>query len=95
MSKPSELQAIDPTALNAVTGGAVTSGSGSSDALTQALSTIVQSLQQLQSNQSKSGFGNPETMMLFMMLMQQRNQPTAVAAAPAPYGWPQLPVGYY
>jgi hypothetical protein len=34
-------------------------------------------------------------MMMFMMLMQERNQPTAVAAAPAPYGWPQVPVGYY
>jgi len=94
-TKDEQLQAIDPTALNAVTGGTVTSGSSSSDALTQALSTIVQSLQSLQSNQSQGGFGNPETMMMFMMLMQQRNQPAAVAATPAPYGWPQLPVGYY
>ena len=95
MSKQdAQLQAIDPTALHTVTGGTVSSSGSSSDALTQALSSIVQSLSQLQNNRSQGGF-TPETMMMFMMLMQQRNQGTAVAAAPSAYAWPQVPVGYY
>ena len=97
MSKPEDqLPSIDPAALNNVTGGTVTSSS--SDAMTQALTQILTSLQQLQSNQSQSAGGfTPETMMMFMMMMQQRNQgATAVAASPvSPYPWPPVPTTYY
>ena len=83
---PKTLETIDPAALAQVSGGASreTSSSGGSDAVMTALTGILDSLSSLSKNQS-SGFGTNE-MMMFMMLMQQRNQPQVVAAA-QPTNW--------
>lgn len=90
------LQTIDPTALAAVSGGArsgrsatsadsSSGGGGSSDAVLGALTGILDSLQSL-TKQRSPGF-NPEEMMMFMMMMGQRNNAVQVVQ-------PALPVIY-
>jgi len=73
---PDELQTIDPTALAGVSGGA-----GADAAVTQALTSVIDSLKSLQSNK-QSGF-DPTTMMMMMMMMGGRNNSAPVAVAPA------------
>jgi hypothetical protein len=84
---PKDLQTIDPTALAQVSGGAsreASSGS-SGDAVTAALTGILDSLSSLSKSNQSSGFGANE-MMLFMMMMQQRNS-SQVVASPQPANW--------
>lgn len=95
-AQPQALQSIDPTALANVSGGARagrTAGSGSgagggsssdNDALMGALTGILDSLSSI-ANQPQRGF-NAQEMMIFMMMMQQRN---AVSVAQ-----PAMPVIY-
>ena len=81
------LETIDPTALTQVSGGASReTSSGSSDAVTAALSGILDSLSSLSKSNQNSGLGMNE-MMMFMMMMQQRNAPQVVAASPQPTNW--------
>lgn len=83
---PEQLAAIDPTALEAVTGG--TSVAGESNALLGQVNDILGSITKIKSSASSNGL-KPQEMMLFMMLLQQRNQaqqPATVAIA-APGTW--------
>jgi hypothetical protein len=102
-AQPQALQTIDPGALAGVSGGARSGrsasassssgsgggggggGGGDSDALLGALSGILDSLHSI-SSQPSHGFGAQE-MMLFMMMMQQRNASPVVVqpALPAVY----------
>jgi len=65
---PEALQTIDPTALSSVSGG-VSSG-GSNAEITQALTSVIDSLHSLQSNRQQGL--DPTTMMMFMMMMGNR-----------------------
>lgn len=87
MSKKTELQTIDPAALDTVSGGASRASSGGEDnsAVTAALTGILDSLSSLKNNQ-QSGFGMNE-MMLFMMMMNRGSQQQVVAAQPQPTNW--------
>jgi len=95
--QPQPLQTIDPTALAGVRGGARagrTPGSGGgggtggggggsdTDAVLGALSGILDSLHSLTS-QSSRGF-NAQEMMLFMMMLQQRNNAVQVVQPASP-----------
>lgn len=87
-SHPEALQTIDPTALANVSGGASrtpaassSSGGGGDDAVLSALTGILDSLHSL-ANQPRQGFGAQE-MMLFMMMLQQRNSAVQVVQQPA------------
>ncbi|HET9626009.1 MAG TPA: hypothetical protein VFP84_31830 [Kofleriaceae bacterium] len=87
------LQTIDPTALAHVSGGAVTStATTSNDQLATALTGILNSIQSL-GQQRQGGFGlNPTEMLMFMMVMQQRNEQNVAAATGYPWG---QPIVYY
>jgi hypothetical protein len=87
------LESIDPTALANVSGGArraPSSGGGGggggggsdSDALIGALTGILDSLSSL-ANQQPRGF-NAQEMMVFMMMMQQRNNAVQVVQPATP-----------
>jgi hypothetical protein len=96
MSKPQELQTIDPAALAQVSGGAAqTPTTDPNDSLITALNGILDSLNAL--NQQNQGSGiNQQEMLMFMILMQQRNQQQAAAAAAAAGAWwNQQPVVRY
>jgi hypothetical protein len=84
---PEELAAIDVTALEAVTGG--TSVASESNALLGQVNDILGSIKGIKSSAGANGL-KPQEMMLFMMLLQQRNQaqqPTiTIAASPAWWG---------
>jgi hypothetical protein len=95
MSKPQTpppaLQTIDPAALAQVSGGTVTGTTD--DQVMTALTGILSSIQQLgQQNHSALGM-NPTEMMMFMMVMEQRNA-QSVAAVAGGYPWGQ-PIVYY
>lgn len=80
MSKPhpDELLAIAPAALVQVTGGA---SSDTSTLMTQ-VTGILDSIKSIRNVSQDNGI-NPQEMMLFMMLMNQRNQqPTTVQVTP-------------
>ena len=83
---PEQLAAIDPTALEAVTGG--TSVAGESIALLGQVNDILGSIKNIKSSAGSAGL-QPQEMMLFMMLLQQRNQAhapdTVTIAAPGPW----------
>lgn len=84
MSKrpPDELSAIDPTALATVTGG---TGSSDTGPLLNQLTGLLDSIKKIRNVGQQNGI-NPQEMMLFMMLLQQRNQQSQVTiAAPAPW----------
>lgn len=74
---PDPFQTIDPTALAQVSGGSASSD----DAVLNALNGVLDSIKSLSNQQSQGGFG-PTEMMLFMMMLQGRNQPPYVQAAP-------------
>lgn len=92
MSKPTPpMQTIDPAALAQVSGGTTVTGT-TDDRVMTALTGILSSIQQL--GQQHSAFGmNPTEMMMFMMVMEQRNEQN-VAAAAGGYPWGQ-PIGYF
>jgi hypothetical protein len=87
--QPEALQTIDPTALASVSGGASrtpaaassSGGGGGDEAVLSALTGILDSLSSL-ANQPRQGFGAQE-MMLFMMMMQQRNGAVQVVQQPS------------
>jgi hypothetical protein len=85
--QPEALQTIDPTALANVSGGArkpaaASSASSSGDeAVLSALDGILDSLHSL-ANQPRQGF-NAQEMMLFMMMLQQRNNAVQGVQQPA------------
>ncbi len=82
---PDELPAIDPTALVTVTGG---TGSSDTGPLLSQLTGILDSIKTIRNVGQQNGI-NPQEMMLFMMLLQQRNQQaTVTVAAPATPWWP-------
>jgi hypothetical protein len=92
MSKPTTFPTIDPAALAQVSGG-TTVTSTSDDPVMTTLTGILNSIQQL-GQQNHSAFGmNPTEMMMFMMVMEQRNEQN-VAAAAGGYPWGQ-PIVYY
>jgi len=97
MSNPNELQTIDTAALAQVSGGvAQVPPTTNSDPLLTALSSILDSLNSL--NQQNTGGGiNQQEMLMFMIMMQQRNQQAAAAAAAAASGawWNQQPIVRY
>ena len=88
MSKKTQLQTIDPTALDKVSGGASRSSSSGGDdtAITAALTGILDSISSLSRGNQQSGFGMNE-MMMFMMMMNRGNQQQVVAAQPQPTNW--------
>jgi hypothetical protein len=92
MSKPDQLQTIDPAALAQVSGGTVSTTAN--DQVMTALSGILDSLQSLASQQSNGGGINQQEMLMLMMMMQQRNQQAAVATA-ATWPWSQEPIVRY
>jgi hypothetical protein len=95
MSKPQELQTIDPAALAQVSGGAAqTPTTDANDSLITALNGILDSLNALNQHNQGSGI-NQQEMLMFMILMQQRNQQQAAAAAAAGAWWNQQPVVRY
>jgi len=69
-------QTIDPTALAQVSGGAA-APTDNNEAVLSALTGILDSIESIASNQNQGGFG-PTEMMMFMMMLQNRNQPQAV-----------------
>lgn len=73
-----ELATIDPTALSSVSGGT------KDGPLLNQLNGILDSIKTIRKVGNEHGI-NPQEMMLFMMLLQQRNQPTTVTIAPAPW----------
>lgn len=78
---PHELATIDPTALGQVSGGKT----GGADApLINQLNGILDSIKTIRNVGQQNGI-NPQEMMLFMMLLQQRNQATTVTIAPSPW----------
>jgi hypothetical protein len=84
MSKPTPpdaLPTLDAAALAQVTGG-TSSASTDSSAVMSALTGILDSIKSLSSHQSQ-GF-NPQEMMMFMMMLQQRNQTQVVQQPAAP-----------
>jgi hypothetical protein len=83
MSKPpkDELPAIDPAALAQVTGG-----TSETSALLGQLTGLLDDLKQVRSVGAQNGI-NPQEMMLFMMLMQQRNAQATTVVQAAPVWW--------
>ena len=84
MSEPKDpFASIDPAALAQVSGGATASqyNNGNTE-IYDALSGILDSLNDLSSNRS-SGFSTTEMLML-MYVMEQRNRGPTVVAAPPP-----------
>ena len=69
---------IDPEQLAAVTGGASTD-----DAVTQMLSQLMSSIQDLAQNANQNN-QNPMMMLLPMMMMMRQQQQAPVQAAPEP-----------
>jgi hypothetical protein len=92
-----QLETIDPAALAQVSGGttvATTTSTASNDQILTALNGILSSIQNL--SQPQQGGLNQSEMLMFMMIMEQRNQQLAVAgAAASPWGWGQPPIYYY
>jgi hypothetical protein len=80
MSQKDDFQTIDPQALATVAGGTT----ATDDQVTQALTGILNSLQQLGQNNQQNQFGMPE--MLMLMTIMRNNQQQAAPAAP-PWGW--------
>ncbi|MBV8756048.1 MAG: hypothetical protein JO257_02160 [Deltaproteobacteria bacterium] len=73
-----EIPTIDPGQLAAVTGGA-----SSDDAVTQMLTQLMSSIQDLAKNASQSN-QNPMMMLLPMMMMMHQREQAPVQAAPEP-----------
>jgi hypothetical protein len=73
-----DLPSIDPAQLQAVTGG-----TSSDDAVTQMLTQLMSSIQDLAQNANQSN-GNPMMMLLPMMMMMRQQQAAPVQAAPEP-----------
>lgn len=73
-----DLPSIDPSQLQAVTGG-----TSSDDAVTQMLTQLMSSIQDLAKNANQSN-GNPMMMLLPMMMMMRQQQAAPVQAAPEP-----------
>src|SRR5262245_46357301 len=98
MSNHAELPTIDPAALAHVSGGIAQVPPTTQDPILTALSSILDSLKTLatQQNNSSGGF-NQQEMLMLMMVMQQRNQEAAAAAAAASSwsSWNQQPVIHY
>jgi len=89
-----ELQTIDPAALAQVSGGttvATNTSSTSNDQILTSLNGILNSIQSLAQPNNSGGLNQTE-MLMFLMIMQQRNQQVAVAN---PWGWGQPQVYYY
>lgn len=80
-----DLVSIDPTELTAVTGGASTN-----DAVTQMMTQLMSSIQDLAKNANQQN-QNPMMMLLPMMMMMRQQQAAPVAAAepepPPGDGW--------
>jgi len=83
MSKPpkDELPGIDPAALAQVTGG-----TSETNALLGQVTGLLDSIKQIKNVGSANGI-NPQEMMLFMMLMQQRNAQATTVVQAAPTWW--------
>jgi hypothetical protein len=76
-----DLPSIDPTKLEAVTGGTSTD-----DAVTQMLQQLMSSIQDLAKNAQGGGNNQLMQMLPIMMMMRQQQQPAAVAAPEPPPG---------
>jgi hypothetical protein len=86
MKKPDQLETIDPTQLDHVSGGASReASSSSSDAVMTALTGILDSIKSLTS-QNQGGLSSTD-MMLMMMMMSNRNAPVVAAAPAQPTNW--------
>jgi hypothetical protein len=95
MSKPDQLQTIDPAALAQVSGGAApTTTSTSSDDVLTALTGILHSIHSL-ANQGSGGGFNQQEMLMLMMMMQQRNQQQVAVATTSAWPWSQAPIVRY
>lgn len=84
---PEQLASIDPTALSNVTGG--TSVASEANALVGQVNDILGSINTIKSSATSHGM-QPQEMMLFMMLLQQRNQaqqPATVTIAGPGVSW--------
>jgi hypothetical protein len=99
MSKPDELQTIDPAALAQVSGGvAQVPPTTTTDPVLSALTNILDSLKTLTQQGSSGGGLNQQEMLMMFMVMQQRNQQAAAAAAAAASAgawWNQQPIIHY
>ena len=85
---PAELASIDLTALSQVTGG-TSSLATDTNALVSQVNDILGSIKNINTVSASQGM-QPQEMMLFMMLLQQRNQaatPTVTVAAPQVAWW--------
>ena len=79
MSKSQDdLPSIEPEQLGSVTGGA-----SSDDAVTQMLTQLMSSIQDLAQNANQSN-GSPMSMLLPMMMMMRQRQAAPVQAEPEP-----------
>jgi len=76
-----DLPSIDPTQLEAVTGGTSTD-----DAMTQMLQQLMSSIQDLAQNQNGGGNNQFMQMLPIMMMMRQQQQPAQVVAPEPPPG---------
>lgn len=78
----SQFSNIDPTALDNVAGGLVTSRSSTNDQLLMTMNTLSQSISQINNqNNNGNGFNNPMMMMVFaLMASQQKNNSTTVVS---------------
>jgi len=89
MSTP--LPSIDPTELEAVTGG-VTSTGGDNTAVNAALQSLMSSIKDLATNQAGNGGGSFMQMLPMMMMMMSRHHaapppPAPIVAPPPGDGW--------
>src|SRR5262249_17856552 len=83
------LSTIDTNWLDTVKGaaGTVARSTSGNDALMSSLSSITNTLGQLNNNNNNQGFNNPTTMMLFAMLASQRNNSSTTVVYGGRGGW--------
>jgi hypothetical protein len=81
MSKDDQLQSIDSSQLEAVTGGVTATDTTSTD-LTAMMQQVMTSLQDLTQNQSSSSGGGSSMLMEMLPLMMMMRGQQAQAAAP-------------
>jgi hypothetical protein len=89
-----ELPDIDPTLLEAVTGGVTSSaGSGSQDQVIQMLTALMSSIKDLAGGQQNSGSSQFMQMLPMLMMMRGRSgppPPPPIQYAPPPGDWTRV-----
>ena len=89
-----ELQGIDPSMLETVTGGVTSAaGSGNQDQVIQMLTALMSSIKDLAGSQQNNGSNQFMQMLPILMMMRGRSHPPAappVQYAPPPGDWTRV-----